>query len=101
MSTIKSREDMEQTINQLYKNVIKILLQAEQKCCKVRHESEWSVAIHICSIMCKYWLKVFKGAKNNINVKQQLELIYVKLPDIKKQELTHITKTKVIKIYNY
>jgi hypothetical protein len=94
MSTIKSREDMEQTINQLDKNVTKILLQAEQKCCKVRHESEWSVAIHICSIMCKYWLKVFKGAKNNINVKQQLELIYVKLPENKKEELTHITQNK-------
>jgi hypothetical protein len=122
MSTLNTHDEMEVINNQLDSTVTKNMITAETSCCKTRHESEWSAAIHTCSIMCKYWQnffkgannnievksqleslydimckfwqKIFKGVKNNVEVKSQLESLYDKLPNNKKEQLLHQIQNK-------
>jgi hypothetical protein len=63
MKRNKTLQEIETIINKLDNTITGILLNAEKKCCKARYESDWSVAVHISSLMCKYWLKLFKGEK--------------------------------------
>jgi hypothetical protein len=66
-------------INKIDKISTEIILSAEKKCCGARHESQWSSDIHISSLMCKYWLKILKGLRLNIQRKQQLVSIHQEL----------------------
>jgi hypothetical protein len=94
LSSISTLEEMENMINNLDANITKIMMSAEKKCCNARHDSNWSVALHVCSLMCKYWVKTFKGAKNNINVSRQIAPLYSKLPPNKKDEILLLIHNK-------
>ena len=74
-------------LNQLDKQVTEIMLAAEKKNCSRRHESEWSLELHITSLMCKYWTKQFKGLINGILVTEQIKTIWHRLPVEKKNEI--------------
>jgi hypothetical protein len=56
------------------------MLSTEKKCYRVRHESNWSFALHLEPILCTYWLKTFKGHKNNIDITLQTKRLYDLLP---------------------
>jgi hypothetical protein len=76
----ESKERVEHIINNLDKFITTTMLRAEKKCCRTRHENDWSVELHVTSLMCKYWLKIIKGHKNNVDINSQANLIYMKLP---------------------
>jgi ribonuclease HI len=81
ISNHTTKRDFEKLLNALDKTITEIVLAAEKKCSKPRHESNWSVELHIASIMCNFWLKKFKGYKNNMDVTAQTKLLFNKLPE--------------------
>jgi hypothetical protein len=72
----ESKERAEHIINNLDKFITTTMLRAEKKCCRTRHETDWSVELHVTSLLCKYWLKIIKGHKNNVDINSQEYLIY-------------------------
>jgi hypothetical protein len=53
MLTIKIKNEMANIINKLDTTITNIMITAERKCCKARHGSAWSVAVHTSSLLCK------------------------------------------------
>jgi hypothetical protein len=94
VATKLSQQEMELMINKLDNTITEILLSAERKCCRPRHDTQWSIALHVSSSMCKYWLKMFKGFRNNIDVRPQLDLIYSRLPENYQATITSLISGK-------
>jgi ribonuclease HI len=93
-ATIQPTSVLELSINKLDSSITEIMLSAEKKCCRARYESQWSIAIHVSSLVCKYWLKMFKGIRNNIDVTLQLDIIYSRLPETNQADITLLTNNK-------
>jgi hypothetical protein len=87
VSNHTTKRELEKILNNLDQTITEILLVAEKKCCRVRHNSNWSIDLHLISILCKYWLKSFKGYKNNINVANQLKRLHEQLPETIKSDI--------------
>jgi hypothetical protein len=102
ISQTATKRELENILNNIDSSVTEIMLSAEKKCCRVRHESNWSINLHITSIMCNYWLKTFKGHKNNINVTIQTKRLYNKLPETLQSDidnlLSNTSKSNMIKL---
>jgi hypothetical protein len=43
--------DLETALNKLDTTITEIMLAAERKCCKARHDTDWSVELHVQSLM--------------------------------------------------
>jgi hypothetical protein len=96
------KERVEHMVNKLDKLVTTTILRAEKKCCRPRHEHDWSVELHFTSLMCKYWIKIIKGYKNSIEVKNQANFIYMQLPtnlqdsiDTLRNNLSHVAQLRI------
>jgi hypothetical protein len=78
------------------------MLSAEKRCCKVRHESNWSIELHHTSILCTYWIKHYKGIKNNIDVSTQTQRLHNKLPETIQSDIDiliiNTTRTSMLRI---
>ena len=80
--------DFENKLNSIDKEITEIMVSAENKKCRRRHvDSEWSVELHITSLMCLYWMKQYKGLINGVLVTKQLKTIWDKLNYEKKNEI--------------
>jgi hypothetical protein len=106
IDTITSKEipkkDLEIELNKLDQTITEIMLAAEKKGCRVHHNTHWSVELHISSIICNYWLKTYKGIKNNINTSAQTKRLYLSLPETIQQDIdllvTNKSKTSLLRI---
>ena len=67
-------------LNQLDMIITESMMQCEKQLGKRHHESDWSIALHHCSIECHYWRTRLKGKKNNINVEIQANEVIKDLP---------------------
>jgi hypothetical protein len=59
-SAVLPHTQLELSLNRLDTTITEIMLSAEKKSCQTFHNTNWSVELHISSIMCNYWLKTYK-----------------------------------------
>lgn len=78
-------------LNNLDKQITEIMLSAEKKICPRQHESEWSVAIHQQSMLCKYWALVVKGTRNKIDTSRKSNEVFTELPEQMQNEILRVT----------
>jgi hypothetical protein len=63
VSSNTQKPDLERILNTTDNTITEIMLAAEKKCCQARAETNWSVELHIQSILCNYWLKHSRALK--------------------------------------
>jgi ribonuclease HI len=93
LSNTVSKRELATILNNIDKSITEIMLAAEKRCCKVRHDTNWSVELHLANIMCNYWLKKLKGIKNHIDVSIQTQRLYNKLPKTMQDDLDNLLCT--------
>jgi hypothetical protein len=87
ISKNSTKRELEKILNSIDTSITEIMLSAEKKCCQPRHESNWSVELHIASLRCKFWLKKLKGYKNNVDVSGQTQLLLNTLPETIQEDI--------------
>lgn len=66
------------------------MLAAERKFVKPRIDTDWSIELHMTSMLCNYWSRVYKGIMNSRTVTTQIKIYYDKLSVIKQEEINRL-----------
>jgi hypothetical protein len=94
--------ELEAKLNKIDTIITDIMLNAEKKYCQPRHDNNWSVELHTQSTLCNYWLKTYKGIKNNIQVDATIQRLYLSLPETLQQDidqlLTHKSRSSLLRL---
>jgi hypothetical protein len=90
----KKPEDYITCMNKTDKLITKLMIKAEKSRASLQHDSEWSIALHQQSLLCRYWLTPSKGMINGIDIKQQVNHIYDKLTEANKNAVSAMIKDK-------
>jgi hypothetical protein len=71
-----SVETLESTISKVNKVITAEVLKAETNNASKYYESEWSIALHQQSLVCRYWSTIKRGMKNGRRMDKQTSKLY-------------------------
>ena len=74
--------------------ITEIVLAVERSFVKPRHATEWSVELHLTSMIFNYWNIVYKGILNGKIVDAQIKPYFDKLSIAKQEEIMMLRQNK-------
>jgi hypothetical protein len=74
-------------LNDIDNRVTKIMLRAEKNNASQQYQTEWLVALHQQSLLCRYWSTIKRGMKNGWQTRRQTTKLYKRMSADNQQSL--------------
>jgi hypothetical protein len=85
-------ERLTKRLNLVDKKTTKIVFKAEKNNASKKYKTDWSVALHQQSLMCRYWSVIMRGMMNGLRTNRQTTKLYNEMSKENQQYLDEIIK---------